>query len=249
MLLTILIIAFAIIVGSALQRISGTGISLVLSPILTVIIGPVGGVLITNIASVTCAAITMWALRKNVDWRAYALLLPFGLAGIFPGIFLIHRLDGGWIKILIGGFVLLSMATTFGFKNMPHLKGRAWMALAGVLGGFSNATSGMTGSVMVLYARLSDWPQRAFAATMQPFFFSLSSVSIIAKLAGGLGLPSQWPAWLIILICLCSIFCGEIIGNHLSVHTSPQTARNIALTVACLGAAIATVSGIVSLAA
>lgn len=244
---TIFVIACAIVLGSTLQRISGTGISLVLSPLLTVIIGPVSGVLITNIASVTCALMTLWSLRKNIDWRAYAFLLPFGLAGIFPGIFLIHRLAGGWIKILIGGFVLLSMATTFGFKNMPKLDGRGWKAAASLLGGFANSTSGMTGSVMVLYARMSDWPQRTFAATMQPFFLTLSTTSIIVKLHGGLSLPSQWPAWLIVLICVCSIFCGEIIGGHLSQRISPKMARNIALTVACLGAAIATITGILSL--
>ena len=99
----------------------------------------------------------------------------------------------------------------------------------------------------VLFARVSDWPQRPFAATMQPFFATCSTISIAVKVSGGLSLPEGWPLWLILCICVISVGLGEHIGAMLSLHLSPRAARNTALTIASIGAVVACVTGISSL--
>jgi uncharacterized protein len=49
-------VAFAVMIGALLQRVSGSGLALVSAPLLTLLLGPTTGVLVVNVCSVCGAA-------------------------------------------------------------------------------------------------------------------------------------------------------------------------------------------------
>ena len=72
--LLLLVAASAVILGTVLQRVSGMGVGLVVSPTLALLLGPVTGVLLTNITTVVSAVLIGITLRHDIDWQRYRRL-------------------------------------------------------------------------------------------------------------------------------------------------------------------------------
>ncbi len=246
-MITLLIIALAIIVGATIQRLSGTGIGIVTSPFLTALIGPISGVLITNLVGLLGALMMIYPLRHYIEWKKYAIITFSGFLGMIPGLWLINHLPTGWLKIIIGGFVFFSLITTLGVKNLPAFTGEKWRILAGVFSGFSSISAGMSGPALVLYSRISKWKQENFAATMQPTFATFATLSVALKLMSGVSLPENISLTAIAIISVVSIFIGTHLGDWLSAYIKPIQARNMALFLATVGAIVAIYTGLQSL--
>ena len=60
----IVIAALAILVGSVLQRVSGTGVGLVVAPTLALLLGPATGVLVTNATTTVSGFLIMLSARR-----------------------------------------------------------------------------------------------------------------------------------------------------------------------------------------
>ncbi|MGP9710070.1 TSUP family transporter [Brachybacterium sp. AOP24-D1-21] len=101
----------AILVGSILQRLSGTGVGLVVAPVLALLMGPALGVFVTNATTVVSGFLIMLAVLKDVDWRRYLIFLPMALVGSVPAAFLVRELDAAWLNIVIGAVVLGATCT------------------------------------------------------------------------------------------------------------------------------------------
>ena len=67
--LLLLVAAASVILGTVLQRVSGMGVGLVVSPTLALLLGPVAGVLLTNITTTVSAALIAITLWRDIDWR------------------------------------------------------------------------------------------------------------------------------------------------------------------------------------
>ncbi|WP_394277745.1 hypothetical protein [Luteococcus sp.] len=70
-----LVAACAILVGTVLQRLSGTGVGLVCAPVLALLLGSAQGVLVTNATTTVSGFLIMLAVRRDVDWRRAGVLV------------------------------------------------------------------------------------------------------------------------------------------------------------------------------
>uniref|UniRef100_UPI002FDAE96C TSUP family transporter n=1 Tax=Dietzia sp. TaxID=1871616 RepID=UPI002FDAE96C len=139
----LVIIAIAVIVGATLQRLSGTGVGLVVSPVLSILLGPSTGVLVANMTTVVSGFLIMLTVWSAIDWRKYALIAPAAIVGSIPAALLVGALPAGWLSILLGGVVVFALIVTFSLRTLPEWKGRGAILAAGALGGFFNTTSGV----------------------------------------------------------------------------------------------------------
>ena len=131
----ILVIAFfAVLVGATLQRLSGTGVGLVVAPCLALAMGPQVGVFVANSTTVVSGLLIMFAVLKDVDWRRWGMFAAAGIAGALPGSLLVRELSAGWLDVLIGGVVLLALVLTFSVPRVPHVTGRRRPALTAAAG-------------------------------------------------------------------------------------------------------------------
>lgn len=226
---------FAILVGSVLQRVSGTGVGLVAAPILALLLGPATGVLVTNATTTVSGFLIMLSVRRDVDWRRYALLAPAAVLGAVPGALVVRELPPAWLQVVVGGVVLLALATMFGLPSLPEWRGRVPAVLAGAIGGFFNTTAGIAGPVLVIHSRLARWEQRSFAATLQPVFMTMGALSVLTKVlfdsAGAAGMPPWWVAPGVVLTVVLGVRIGGVVARRVPV----SAARTTALVVAGLG--------------
>lgn len=235
-------------VGTVLQRISGTGIALVAAPFLAAFFGPVDGILITNLINGTASLLLCLAVLKEVDWKLFAGLALFAFGGEWVGGYIVEQMPASWMQLVVGGTVVLAMlATWLSGKNLPHIN--IWIALpmAGFLGGILMSTAGLGAPATVIFARLIRWEQRAFAATMQPLFSVMAYGAFFIKHAMGVSLDLSWLQPMHLGVFLLALVVAVVIGNHLALVVSAKKARDLAFLLAGSGAMIAMMKGLLGI--
>ena len=244
---TILLVV-AIFAGSMLQRVTGMGFALVAAPFIVLIAGPLTGVILVNVCSVLTAATVLLRVYREVEWKKFALLVPAAAVGILPGALTVQNVPAPWLEIGIGTVVIAGLATAPLFRPAAPQTGTGPLLAAGSVSGFMNATAGVGGPALSVYAISTRWEQSAFAATMQPYFLVIGIGSVAAKL---LAKPSSAPTldlWAWVAIC-AAILSGLGAGELLARHTGVQTARRLMLILAYLGSAATISRGLLALVA
>lgn len=237
----------AVLVGTILQRISGAGVGITVTPVLVLLIGPVMGVLFTNVITIMSASMIMVSVWSRIDWAQYRRIGPAAIVGAIPAALLTYALSGPWLQILVGAIVLIGMTTLLSVPNLPRRQGTGWSLTAGTIGGFLNTTAGVAAPAMIMYATLTRWEQARFAATLQPIFATMGLVSVVTKVVVGQHSFADFPPWWLLPVVFVTVFLGIRVGSLLSHYVSPARARATAILLAGTGAALAVVRGFVAL--
>jgi uncharacterized membrane protein YfcA len=97
--------------------------------------------------------------------------------------------------------------------------------------------------VLTAYAELTQWPQREFAAMLQPFFIITGAFSAATKVWMD---PNTWPSfdWWQWILLVAAVVSGVGIGNLLAPRVRDYVARRLVLALAVLGSVLAVVKGI-----
>ena len=227
-----------------LQRVSGTGVGLVVAPTLTLLLGPATGVLVTNATTTVSGFLIMLSVWRHVDWRRYALIAPAAAVGAVPAALVVRELPAAWLQVVVGGAVLVALGTMFGLPRLPEWRGRLPTVLAGTLGGFFNTAAGVAAPVMVIHSRLARWDQRSFAATLQPVFMTMGALSVLAKTALGSVGTGRLPPWWVAPGVVLTVVLGVLIGTAVARRVPLSTARTAALVLAGLGGGLTLARGL-----
>ncbi|RIJ56587.1 sulfite exporter TauE/SafE family protein [Clavibacter phaseoli] len=240
----VLLVLAAVFVGAVAQRVTGLGFALVVSPVLVILLGPFDGVLIVNLCGALSAGIILAGVRRDVEWRRYLLLAGPALVGIVPGALLAYLLPDAALEIGIGCLLVAALTTSLALRRTTRVvDGPGVMAGFGFASGVMNAAAGIGGPSLSVYAVVSQWEQRAFAATLQPFFLTIGGASLLTKL---LIAPSRWPdlgtaAWVgIVVTMLAGIGAGTLLGPRIPT----RGARAAVVVLAFAGAVTAIVKGV-----
>lgn len=249
-MLTIAIIILAsVLIGAFFQRITGMGVGLVGGPVMSIFLGPVAGITMVNGLSIINAVNNAWAVRKKTDWRKFRLIAAALIVGSLPAVAVIYLVDGPWLSIAIGVFVLLGLGISLfpaeKFNVSPDAK--APLFIFGAAGGFMSTIAGIAGPSLTIYARITDWDYRDFVATLHPVLVVANSVSFLLKLIflGGVDFTGT-PVWLWTL-GIVMLFVGAWLGDRVSARISTPRARQLATGLAAAGAAAVLVRGITQL--
>jgi len=238
--------ALAILVGTVLQRVSGTGVGLVCAPILALLLGSAQGVLVTNATTTMSGFLIALSVRRDIDWRRAGLVIASAAPGALAGAFLVRELSAAWLQVVIGAVVVLALVTSVALPRLPHWGGRLTTVVAGAIGGVFNTTAGVAAPVMVVYSRLARIEQKTFAATLQPIFMAMGAMSVVFKSALAPSIGELPPVWFLPIVLL-TVALGIVLGGRLAGRVSAGQARALALLLAGLGGATTLVRGILAL--
>lgn len=236
----------AVAVGACLQRISGMGVGLIAAPVLSLLLGPIDGILLVNLLAVINAATNTWGMRADVDWKKFAPIALALVIGVVPGTWVVANAPTNVLLVLVGALLLLALTVvTLGKRYVPRVEGAVPAALSGVIGGFMNTLAGVAGPAITVYAEAARWPQRVYAATLQPIFLVAGTLSFTVKVAAGAadvrGIePALWVA------TLAALAVGIGAGKRLAPRVPSTTAHKIALGLAFAGGATALVRGLLA---
>lgn len=246
-LMVLAVIGAVVVVGACLQRVSGLGLGLLGAPVLSLLLGPVVGVLIVNVLAAINAVFQSAAVWRDIDWRRFLLLGPVMLAGAVPGAWVVHNVSNDVLQILVGAIVLIGLLATSAMPKRVTVDGTGVALAAGAAGGFMNTLAGIAGPAITVYAQAARWSQKAFQATLQPLFLLSGVLSVLVKEISATEhiIPDvPWSVW---GIGLAGMLVGLWAGTRLSGRVPALTARRIALGLAVGGALVTLVRGIMAL--
>ncbi|AWG00909.1 sulfite exporter TauE/SafE family protein [Clavibacter michiganensis subsp. insidiosus] len=234
----------AVFVGAVAQRVTGLGFALVVAPVLVILLGPFDGVMIVNLCSVLSASLILAGVRRDVECRRYLLLAGPAVVGIVPGALLAYLLPEPALEIGIGVLLVAALTTSLALRRTTRvIDGPGVMAGFGFAAGVMNAAAGIGGPSVSVYAVVSRWKQRGFAATLQPFFLTTGAASLITKLVLA---PDRLPdlgaaAWVGIVVTLVA---GVGAGTLLAPRIPSRGARTAVVVISFTGAVTAIVKGV-----
>ncbi|WP_336853048.1 sulfite exporter TauE/SafE family protein [Sinomonas albida] len=242
------LVLLAVVAGAMAQRVAGLGFGLMVSPILVVLLGPLDGVMIVNACGATSSLLILSRVWRDVEWRRYLGLMVPGFAGIAVGAYLASHVPAAPLEIGIGVLLLVGLlASQLVARARRRLEGPVdglgVMAASGFSSGLMNAAAAVGGPAVTAYAVLSRWDQRRFGATLQPYFITTGTTSLLAK---ALATGGHWPAlelwqWVLVFVCM---LIGIVVGDLLARRVAGETVRRFVIGIAYAGAALAIVNGI-----
>jgi len=232
-------LAVAVLLGSATQRMTGLGFSLVASPFVVLILGAFTGVLVINVLGITTSALVLAQVWRDVDVRRALLLAVPAVIAVVPGAWVAQRAPAATLQIVVGACVVVALFAVdtvdrYSRRHAPDpsagtVRSRwpaAWAA--GTASGFMTAAAGLGGPAVTMYAVATRWQHRSFAATAQLYFFLVGGASLLMK-----GLPSMpVHAW---VTAAGALAAGLVVGRLLHRRISPPTAGKAAVLLALLG--------------
>ncbi|MCV9993054.1 sulfite exporter TauE/SafE family protein [Paeniglutamicibacter sp. ZC-3] len=233
-----------VVVGAIAQRVAGLGFAMLVSPFLVIALGAHQGVFLVNICGVLSSALIMPRVWKDIDWSMFRWLCSFSVFGSVAGALLAGGLPAAPLSIVVGAVVLAALLLSLILvRANVTVSGQVPKGSAGFLSGLTNSLAGVGGPAVSAYAVLARWPQRPFAATLQPFFVVTGLVTIGMKF---ITTPDQLPplplwAWIGVAVF---IWAGVLIGEQVQRVVSDRHARFFVLCFAFFGAITALVSGL-----
>ncbi|AEG44882.1 sulfite exporter TauE/SafE family protein [Isoptericola variabilis] len=235
------LLVLAILVGGILQRVSGMGFGLVAGPFIVLLVGPLEGVLFVNLAGAIASVLILGRVVRLVEWRRYAWLAATSVAVTVPAALLLRDASSAALEVTVGAVVVaamtLAVVTTRLRKEGVHPLGpdARWpLAVTGTASGFGSVAAGIGGPPVAVYAVLSGWDPRGFAATAQPFFATNALAALVAKLSlTDASFPpfSGWE-WATVL---GSIVAGLVVGDVLAPRVSAAAMRRGLIVLAYVG--------------
>jgi uncharacterized protein len=240
----VLIVAF-VFVGALMQRTTGMGFAMVAGPFLVVLLDPVAGVVLVNACGVLSSLVVLSRTFREVRWKRVAVLAVGALLGTIPGALVTTMLPQDAVRIFIGALIIAALTVSLlGSRFAPPVRpSPTRSATAGFCSGFMSGSAGVGGPAMSVYAIMTRWDQRSFAATLQPYFVLTGLMAIIAKIAFDPSAVPMLPGAIWVAI-VAALLLGQVAGEFLSRVLPVQTARVFMIVLAYFGGTVTVAFGL-----
>ncbi|WP_125777489.1 sulfite exporter TauE/SafE family protein [Antribacter gilvus] len=243
------LLVLAIILGGALQRVTGMGFGLVAGPFIVLILGPLEGVLMVNLLGAGSALVILGRVSRGVDWRRYAFLAAASLVVMVPAALLLRGAGSATLEVTVGAVVILAMTLALVTSRLAGARrrfapGARWpLLVTGAASGFGSVAAGIGGPPLAVYSVLDRWDPRAFAATAQPFFLTNAAAALTAKLIfTDASLPAMSP-WGWVAVAAAAV-AGIGLGEVLAPRVSREATRRVLVVLAYAGGVATLVRGL-----
>jgi uncharacterized membrane protein YfcA len=240
----VVLILFAVFLGALSQRVTGMGFGLVSGPFLVLLLDPYSGIILVNICGIAASSSVFARTFAEVEWPPFRHLVLGAVIGTIPGAVLASALPTAPLQILIGVLIIVSLISSLTLgrlgRRMPANFGTRLGA--GALSGAMSAAAGAGGPAVSAYAVLTNWEQRSFAATLQPFLVVGTTSAVVAKVIvhGGVWPGLSIGTWIGLAVVLVA---GLVSGDWLSRRIDTSIARIGMLILAFGGGVSALVKG------
>jgi uncharacterized membrane protein YfcA len=181
------VIIFGVCVGISKTGINGLGTIVV--PVLAVIFGakPSTGVLLPMLCFADVFAVTYY--RRSAEWKYIIRLLPWALTGFALALLTDRLIPDKGFKILIGICILAGLGVMLWNEHRgkdTEIPSSWWfVALFGVMGGFSTMIGNAAGPVMAVFLLSVRLPKISYVGTAAWFFMIINFLK----------LPLQYFVW------------------------------------------------------
>lgn len=246
-LMLTLVVLVLVVVATVLQRLTGLGFAMLVTPFFVIMLGTHSGVMLTALLAIVASVVMLPSMWRHVDWSAVAWIgLPAVL--IVPVASWVGRwFDTAIIYLLVGGLVLVGLSTSLALQRTSvTVTGRFPRVLTGSIAGAGTVLAGIGGPAMTIYGVLSRWPMLSFAASMQPLWIVICVAAVFSRwlILGSTPPEFPWWGW---LGCVLGIVIGARVGQRLRRVVDDRWAFRIVVVIAMVGAVLSAATGVVAL--
>ncbi|MEB4615734.1 sulfite exporter TauE/SafE family protein [Leucobacter sp. M11] len=246
-LATALLILALIVIGASAQRVAGLGFALLVAPFMTLVLGAHSGVVIVNLCGVISSLLILPRVWRLIDWSQFRWLGASAVLGSVLGSWIAVGASPAVLSVSVGAIVILALASSLLLSGRAFSRERlAPRVVTGVTAGLTNSLAGVGGPPVSAYALLTNWSPAAFAATLQPFFVLIGSMSAGTKLLMDPSVMPAVPAWAWLAV-VAAILVGIAIGERLLKLVTPAQVRTVVIVIAFAGALATLIRGLVEL--
>lgn len=185
--ISIFIAVLALLVAGFAKGISGMGLPVVATPILTLLFDLQTAIAITIVPTLLTDVIMLirtpknWGLIKNA-----ASLMMFGMGGIVIGSYVLINIDPSILSGILGIIILIFVVTSF-FSLLPTIKRRRWLdAAVGIIGGTAQGAAGASGPIISMYMLQMKMSRNEFLFMINSFFVTIDFVQFFTVYKLGL---------------------------------------------------------------
>jgi uncharacterized membrane protein YfcA len=234
-----LLLGGIVLLGASVQWLTGMGFALVAVPALVLLLGPSDGVALAN-----CAAGVICLVGLTSGWQLVRLKVMVPLILAFActvplGTWFSNHLPESALLITMGALVTAAVLVIMRGVRVPALSGLKGALGAGAAGGFMNASAGLGGPPVSLYAVNAGWTIREFVPNALFYGVVVNVFSVatngVPHLNGG-----TWVA------AFTGLTAGAVIGRALTGRVPEHRARLLVLLLALLGGISTLVKGVLS---
>lgn len=226
--LTLILAAFAVLLGSAVQGSVGFGVALLAAPAVMLIDPSLmpGSVLIV---STSLAATGFVQERRHVEWSGLGWALAGRAVGTAFGAYLVVIASARVLATMVGVVVLAAVALTSRAVRIPLTPGS--LAAAGVVSGVTGTAASIGGPPIALL--MQHEPGRKIRANLAAFFLVGASVSLAAlAIAGRLPPRTVFAGLAMVPFMVLGFALAQPLRRHLDVGRT----RHAVLAVAAASA-------------
>jgi uncharacterized membrane protein YfcA len=234
--IAILVAVIALLLGGFAKGISGMGLPVVATPILTLLFDLQTAIPVVMVATLVTDVILLVKIPKQWGLIKHAVvLIIFGMFGIILGSYLLVNINQLLLSGILGVVILVFVITSF-FSLLPSIKRMIWLdAVVGLLGGTVQGAAGASGPIISMYMLQMKMSRNEFLFLINCFFAFIDLIQIITVYKLGLyqGAVSYYA-----LIALIPALVGLAIATLLQKRISDQVFRNSILIVMTLSALV-----------
>lgn len=223
-----LLLGLVVLAGASVQRMAGMGFALVAAPALALLLGAGPGVVLSNCAAGAISAIGLATSWRQVRPAAMVPLVAAALVSVPAGAWVAARLPEPQLLAGMGLLVSVAVLVVMRGTRVAALCGRRGAVAAGAVSGFMNASAGVGGPALSLYAVNAGWTVREFVPNAQFYGLLVNLFSLLVKGVPRLGGRS----WLAVAAALG---LGALIGHRLAERVPEHRARTVVLLLALAG--------------
>jgi len=142
---------------------------------------PVTVVQIMLLCSLANQSLSVWLLRRHIEWRSMLRFLLPGAAGVLCGVFaLLHLQVGTYVRVL--GCVLVVYGVYMLLRQPVTLRrtGTLGDAISGFFGGIFGGLAAIPGAPVSIWCAMKGWDKTQQRALYQPFIMIMQIVALLA---------------------------------------------------------------------
>lgn len=232
-----LIVPLAVFSAYVIYGVSGFGSALINVSILAHFLPLTIVVPLSLLLDFSAAMMVGFRFRSGIQWKDIGFLVPFMLAGIATGVFLLVSAPREYALMALGSFLVLYALYSLYRPRVSRPIGRGWGVPAGLLGGTLSGMFGTGGPMFVIYMTRRGVDPMQLKATLAAIISLQSMTRIVAYTISGLLLQIEVLIGALLLAPV--MWLGLTIGNHLHVSLpSARVFQVIAMVLMASGAAL-----------
>jgi hypothetical protein len=226
-----LLVSAGIFAGAVVSGLMGFAFSAVAGAILLHLLPPTEAVPLMMACSIITQSVSLYALRRSLQWRGSAGLIAGGVIGLLPSLYLLYHVDAKIVRVGFGAFLVAYAAWMLLRPRTACLQdaaGRLRDAAVGFGGGLIGGLTAMPGAVPTIWCDLRGLPKDQQRGLVQPYIAAMQ-VLALALMVSRNTLPTQ--ALLNVTLTLPALAAGAILGVVLFRRVSDAWFRTVVLGV------------------